>query len=193
VKGTIHRYGFYPAGGGKLTFTISPATRLRPLQLTERGAIVNRRGRAIVASLPVTIAEREAAIIARKLSWTRAVVEVESVTNSAGPGNVVLIEIGSENVTEVFTGFGERGVAAEDVANAAVKLARKYLAAEVPVSEYLADQLMIPLAIAGGGSFVTLPLSRHSTTNMEVIHKFLDARITASEIENRKWLVTVTK
>jgi RNA 3'-terminal phosphate cyclase len=92
---------------------------------------------------------------------------------SPGPGNAVHVEIESEHVTEFFTGFGEKRVSAEEVANRLEKEVRAYLASEAPVGEYLADQLLIPLALAGGGSFVATPLSLHSTTNMDVIARFL--------------------
>jgi RNA 3'-terminal phosphate cyclase (ATP) len=73
----------------------------------------------------------------------------------------------------VFTGFGAVGVRAEGVAEAAVQDARRYLAANAPVGPHLADQLLVPLALAGGGAFRTLPLSRHSTTNIDIIRTFL--------------------
>ncbi|HKV41689.1 MAG TPA: RNA 3'-terminal phosphate cyclase, partial [Blastocatellia bacterium] len=123
--------------------------------------------------------------------WPRELLEAESVENSPGPGNIIIIEMESQNVTEVITGFGQRGKAAETVADEAAKAARRYLAADVPVGEYLADQLLVPLAVAGGGSFLTLALSRHSTTNIEVIHKFLDARINVHAVDGRKWLVEI--
>jgi RNA 3'-terminal phosphate cyclase (ATP) len=96
---------------------------------------------------------------------------------SRGPGNIVILEIESEHVTEVFTGFGERGVRAEAVAETAVREARCYLTAGVPVGEHLADQLIVPLALAGRGSFVTLELTPHATTNIEVVRQFLDVEI----------------
>jgi len=97
----------------------------------------------------------------------------------------VTIEIECEHVTEVFTGFGERSLRSEAVAEKAVQQARRYIGSEAAVGEYLADQLLIPMAMARGGSFTTLPLSRHATTNIEVIGKFLDASIEVSQIEDR--------
>jgi RNA 3'-terminal phosphate cyclase (ATP) len=129
-------------------------------------------------------------VIARKMSWQRDWMRAESVDRSPGPGNVVTIEIECEHVTEVFTGFGERGVRSETVAEKAVQQARRYIGSEAAVGEYLADQLLIPMAMAGG-SFTTLPLSRHATTNIEVIRKFLDASIEASQIGDRVWKVDV--
>ena len=90
---------------------------------------------------------------------------VEEAKNSRGPGNVVMIELESEHVAEVFTGFGRRGVRAEDVATQAVCEAQQYLAAGVPVGPHLADQLLLPLGIAayhqtGAGTFRTMALTQ---------------------------------
>jgi RNA 3'-terminal phosphate cyclase (ATP) len=70
--------------------------------------------------------------------------------------------------------------------------ARRYIGSEAAVGEYLADQLLIPMAMAGGGSFTTLPLSRHATTNIEVIGKFLDVTIEASKMADRVWKVELS-
>ncbi|MFN7944278.1 MAG: RNA 3'-terminal phosphate cyclase [Blastocatellia bacterium] len=185
------RPGFYPAGGGRFTATIEPADSLSPIELNGRGAIQARRARAVTAHLSPRIAERELALIREKMSWPDEWLKAERADHSRGPGNVVLLEIESEHVTEVFTGFGERGRRAEDVADQAVQAARRYLAAEVAVGEYLADQLMIPLALAGGGSWTTLPLSRHSVTNLEVIRKFLDVRIETQTLAGRTVRVAI--
>lgn len=191
VTAELERPGFYPAGGGKFHVTINPAATLARIDLIERGKVIGRRARAVVANLPRSIAERELAVLERKLSWNRQWLEAEVIENSRGPGNVVMIEIESENVTEVFTGFGERGVRAEAVADAAVQAARRYLAAEVAAGEYLADQLLVPMALARGGSFTTLPLSRHASTNMEIIRKFLDVEIAVTSADNRVCHVAV--
>ncbi len=80
---------------------------------------------------------------------------VETVPHPKGPGNAIVLEIQTEQVTAVFTGFGERGRPAEAVAREAVDAAKAWLQADVPVDEYLADQLLLPLALVGSGSFRT--------------------------------------
>ena len=104
----------------------------------------------------------------------------------------MLLEIESTNVTEVFTGFGERNVRAEIVADRVVTETRRYLAANVAVGEHLADQLLVPMALMKGGAFTTLPLSRHSQTNIDTIRKFLSAKIGVCVKNNRSCTVEVT-
>lgn len=66
-----------------------------------------------------------------------------------------------------------------------------YLASNAVAGPYLADQLLLPMALAGGGSFTTVKPSQHSRTGAEVIAKFLDVRISFEEREDGCHLVTV--
>ena len=116
-----------------------------------------------------------------------------TTTDTRGPGNVLELTIESEHITEVIVAFGERGKPAEMVADEAAAEADVYLQADVPVGMHLADQLLIPLALAGSGSFVTLPLSLHTTTNMRTIERFLPVRFTHREQVQGKWLVEVSR
>lgn len=178
---TLDRPGYFPAGGGKMRATVQPSAGLARLELTERGAIREVRATAVVSRLPSHIAERELKVVARDLSIASDRLESIEETRSLGPGNVLTIEIEAENVTEVITGFGRRGVPAETVAHRAALEAAAYLSADAPVGVHLADQLLIPLALGSGGRYVTQRLTSHTTTNIEVIRKFLDVEITATE------------
>jgi RNA 3'-terminal phosphate cyclase (ATP) len=174
----LKRHGFYPAGAGKIVAAIRPAVRLDPLTLLDRGEIVHRVVRAIVANLPHHIAEREVATATRLLGWSESEGFAETITDSAGPGNVVLVEIASEHATEICAGFGEPGIPAEAVAEAAATQARRYLKAGAPVGCHLADQLLPVMALGPGGSFRTVELSQHTKTNIDVVQMFTGARIT---------------
>ncbi len=191
VTATIERHGFYPAGGGKFVVSINPTTQLRPVELLERGAFTQKAARAIVAYLPFDIAERELSLIGRKLDLPGEALHGETIKTSPGPGNAVTVELTSQHVTEVITGFGERGISAKAIANSVVKETLEYIAADVVVGKYLADQLLLPFALAGGGAFTTLPLSKHSTTNMDVIQKFLDVAFEVTTLSNRAVRVAI--
>ena len=191
VVAVLNRPGFYPAGGGRFEVTVAPSGELARLDLCERGGIRRRFAAALVAGLPRHIAEREIALVRRGMGLERSQVEVVELPADRGPGNVVSIEIESERITEVFTGFGQRGVRAEVVAQRTVEAAQRYVAADVPVGEHLADQLLIPLALAGGGSFKTLPLTPHTRTNAEILQKFLDIEVSSEPCSESGWLVQV--
>ena len=112
--------------------------------------------------------------VARLAEWDS--LEVREM-DTPGPGNAVLLSVESDALTEVFVGFGERGVPAEKVAAWAVRDMQHYLDAGVPVGEHLADQLLLLLALAGSGAFATLPLSGHAMTQIDLIPRFLDVAI----------------
>ncbi len=190
VEAVLEKPGFYPAGGGRFKVSISPAD-LNKVDLSERGNIINKIAVAAIANLSVNIANRELKVVREKLEWNRELLKVVEVENSQGPGNILTVEIESENITEVFTGFGERGVSAEKVANRTVKSVREYLVHDVPVGRYLADQLLIPMAMAGGGKFRTLSPSKHARTNIEIIKKFLDVEIDINEYDQNQWEIEI--
>lgn len=178
VEAVLDRAGFYPAGGGRCLFRITPAPRLAPLTLLDRGAVRRRHARALVARLPRQIADRELAVVRARLGWSAEEVEAAVVDGEArGPGNVLLLELESEHVTEVVSGFGQPGVRAEAVAEQAVREVRRYLEAGVPVGPHLADQLLVPLALAGAGAFRTVALTSHGRTNLAVIRAFVPTPI----------------
>lgn len=191
VSINLERYGFYPPGGGRFKVSIEPATALSPLDLNERGQIRVQRARALCVKLPPAIGERELAVIKERMGWREDQLRVETSNNALSPGNVLTIEVESEHLTEVVTGMGERGVRAETVAERAVEEAQQYLEGSAPVGEHLADQLLIPLALAGAGSYTTRTLSLHTTTNIEVIRKFLDVEISTAQVGERTWKIKV--
>ena len=192
IEARLERPGYYPKGGGRLRVTIRPVKELRTLHLDKRGEIHARRATATVVGLPRHIAERELGVIGRKLDLGEKCLYIREEPADRGPGNIVTIEIESEYITELFTGFGERGVRAETVADKAAKAARRYLDAGVPVGEYLADQLLLPFALAGGGSYNTLRPTLHTKTNSEVMQLFLEIGITMDQVSKDVWHITVS-
>ncbi len=184
VEATLIRPGFYPAGGGQIRVRIEPGTLAR-VDVLERGEVTQVQARALIAQLPQGICHRELEVVKTMLGWGDECLHCEQVTNSRGPGNTVSLVVQSDRVTEVFTGFGTKGLMAHKVPVPAIKDCRRYLASGVPVGRYLADQLMIPMALAGGGRFRTLPLTLHAQTNTEVLKQFLDIDINVTESENK--------
>lgn len=181
VQTELERPGFYPAGGGRWTVHITPAAALKPLVLNERGAILERKATAVRAGLPGHIAARELKTVGKMLSLDEENLQHRQFPAAYGPGNYLSIMLRCEHITELFIGFGQYGMPAEKVAKACVQQARRYLAAGVPVAEYLADQLLLPLALAGAGEFVSVRPSRHTLTNIEVIQKLLPVRISCEQ------------
>lgn len=173
----LERPGFYPAGGGRIVVDVEPSRPFVKLDLLERGEIHGREALARVANLSPGIAAREIAVVRKGLSWPQEWTRAEEVRGASGPGNVLTLAIESDALTEVFTGFGRRDASAERVAGEVVDEVRAYLASGAPVGRYLADQLLVPLALAAGGRFRTVPPTRHTRTNAEIVRAFLDASV----------------
>lgn len=194
----LKRHGFYPAGGGQLYCEVVPALKWHPLRLLERGEFVRRVGRCLVSNLQLDIALRENKKLSQLLDFSDNELIAEKVPSS-GPGNVVMIEYAWEKACEIATGFGRKGISGEDVVKEVVKEITPFLESDVPVGEYLADQIMLPLglsawrarkeSIAGGGVFRTIPLSLHSTTHIDILRRFLDIEIETNEQEDGSILV----
>jgi RNA 3'-terminal phosphate cyclase (ATP) len=93
----------------------------------------------------------------------------------------------------VFTAFGKRGITPEEFAAEALTDAREYLASTAPVGKYLADQLLLPMALAGGGRFRTVKPTKHTATNADIIKKFLDVKIQLAQLDDGSWEIVVSK
>lgn len=169
------RYGFYPAGGGSVTATIKPCSRLKQIELMERGHLLSGQAHAYFAGIPASIGVRELATVGTTMGWEETQLHMCQLPRDQGPGNALLITIESEAVTEVFSSFGVKGISAETVARQAVNEARAYLASGAAVGEHLADQLMLPMALAGGGRFTASTVSGHARTKKKATRVQLKA------------------
>ncbi len=191
VEVALARHGFYPAGGGEWSAIVHPIERLQRLDLLERGGIRTQTARALCAAIPGSVGVRQVEALATALGWERAACRPQMVAETRGPGNALLVCIESENVTELITGFGERGVSAERIAASVAGDVRRYLAAGVPIGEHLADQLLLPLALGAGGAFRTLKPSLHFTTQLRLLAEFVGVKATAVEERDDVWTIEV--
>jgi RNA 3'-terminal phosphate cyclase (ATP) len=175
------RHGFMPNGGGIVELDVRPTKKLGKIRIVDAGRVVARRATAICASLPAHVGERELAVARERLDAPAC--ELLEFPN-AGPHNIFMVEVELESgARELVTSQGRKGYPAEDVADDALDDLEDFLEAGVPVGECLADQLLLPMALAGGGTFRTMgPLSLHATTNAETIREFLDVPITVTPV-----------
>jgi RNA 3'-terminal phosphate cyclase (ATP) len=182
------RHGFAPAGGGIITATIGPG-RPQPIEFRQREAVGLPRARVLLSKVAASVGERELHVLRRRLDLHPEQVQLE-VVDAHGPGNMVLLELPNRFVTEVVGVPGERGTSAEQVAEQVCAAARRFLASDAPVGEHLADQLLLPMAMAGAGAFRTLEPTLHTRTNAQVIERFLPVRF-RFEPDGVAWLVEV--
>ena len=175
VGARLIRHGFYPRGAGRIEIDITAAP-LKPIDCIERGALLRTSALAVLAALPFEVAEREIKTVRKLFDWPEEAFSVRELPEDQGPGNILLLEAQFENVTEVISGFGKLGVPAEQLAKRAAGRMAGYLESDAFAGPYLADQLLLPFALAGGGTFTTVKPSQHSLTAIDVIARFLGVR-----------------
>jgi RNA 3'-terminal phosphate cyclase (ATP) len=187
--------GFYPQGGGELQARIPGGARPGPLSLTERGPPCAVRGLSAVANLPREIAERQRRQALRRLRILLPDMEPEVTVEelpAASRGTVLLLLAEYESGRACCFALGAHGKRAERVADEAVDALAAFLRSDGAVDPWLADQLLLPLALADGSSELrTSEVSTHLLTNTEVIRLFLPVAIDVDGREGGPATVTV--
>ena len=183
----LEKHGFYPAGGGKITLKISPRQE-KPSQiidLSQPMGNIQIHARIYTAKLPSHIAHRQKNLLLQTKLQFKNIEHIE-VTDSDGPGNCIMLRLCGEGRTTVFTAFGQKGKPSEKVVGEVVNLAEDFLSSGAVIDRFLADQLLIYMAISthfakdsetvahkNACCYTTNKLTTHVTTNMETIKKFL--------------------
>ena len=189
VTARLERHGFAPGGGGRWSASVQPSA-LTEFRLHERGPANGRLARSLVSNLAESIADRELDVVRKRLGWGESECRGE-VVEADGPGNILMLSERFGHHAEMATGFGQRGLPAEEVARQAVRCWTAYDASGAPVGEHLADQLLLPIALAGRGSFTTLKPTLHTVTNAETIARFLPLRFRIEQETERTWRVSL--
>jgi RNA 3'-terminal phosphate cyclase (ATP) len=174
----LGRWGFYPKGGGMVEGTIEPSN-LQPLTLTRRGSLTEVVGLSAVAGLPTRIAERQQQRALVRLSSLGVPCRIEiSSVQAPSPGTVLFLLIKCEGGRAGFSSLGERGKPAERVSDEVCDQVFAYLEQEGTADPYLADQLLLPMALAPGtSSMTTTRVTNHLLTNRWVVEQFLPGRV----------------
>ncbi len=190
VSARLVRHGFYPRGGGRIEVDITPAP-LRAIECVDRGSLQQLSGEARFAALPFEIAEREIKAARKILGWDDSQLAVRQLPDEQGPGNILLLEAQYEHVTEIVSGFGKLGVSAESLAKTAAQRMAGYVESTAFAGPYLADQLLLPFALAGRGEFTTVKPSQHSRTAADIVDRFTGRSATFTDREKEPWLVSI--
>lgn len=200
----VERLGFNPAGGGHWQINIQPVDKLSPLvlepgqlQLTEQPKqpkqIEQRKieAQALVCNIGITIAEREIKTLVKDLGLTPEQTQIVQ-EKANGPGNSVMLKVTQASHCSAFELHGQVGVRAENIAKRLVGRLRKFLHTKAAVEEYLADQLLLPLLVAGEGGFTTVEPSLHTLTNIEVIRLMTGKSIDCQQLSEHVWRLSLT-
>jgi RNA 3'-terminal phosphate cyclase (ATP) len=167
------QHGLHPAGGGVMEVQVQPCAALQPPSLEVRAPLQAIEAQVLMSGLSSGIGLRELQVLAETLGVDPHPRNVQSIRPALGPGNVALVRVRHGDHVEVFSGHGERSVSAEQVGARLAGQVKQYLDGTGAVGEYLSDQLLLPMALAGGGAFTTHVLSDHLVCNARLIAKFL--------------------
>ena len=195
--------GFAPIGGGMIKATITPFMRrvhAKPFKLTERGEIISVALIASVLNLEYDICTRELASAKNTLIESgidELLINTQGLKlQGFGEGNtccaIVTHKVNGQYHQEVFTLLGEKRTSAEKMGSRLAGLIKRYLfKTDALMDEYLTDQLLLPLALAGGGEFTARIISRHTETQAWLIEQFLSVEIEFDVIDKQKTLVRI--
>ncbi len=186
---TLEQTGFAPVGGGVITASIQPCAALTPCDLRERGELQAIRIRVPIRNLTHSIGARMLEAAVAKLPTSDAAVE----TREPGPGRGVCCLVGAvfEQTSELTSSFGEQGVTAERVGERAAKLMTDFIGNGAGVGRCLADQLLLPMALAGSGGFTTMAPDAHVPANIAVIEQFLPVKFRIEPLERGRFEISV--
>jgi RNA 3'-terminal phosphate cyclase (ATP) len=184
VEATLElvKWGWYPVGQGELWVTINGQgtdRRLSSLSLAERGPLRRVWGRAVAANLPSHIPQRMASRALSLLEDEGVHARVDPLrVRAACAGAGIFLGTEYEAVRAGFSTLGAKGKPSEQVAEEAVLALLAHRQSGAALDEHLADQVVLPMALAAGTSSYTVErVSRHLVTNAWVVEQFGLARV----------------
>ena len=166
-----------------MRLSVKPTRTWRQLSLTERGKLQGARVTAVGSGLNQAILDDELRLFQAGLGEDApAFQSSRSMVMSPGSGNILLASLAYEQIEETFGTCGSYGVSRESVAKRTSDAVRSYLRQAAPVGSHLADQLLLPMALGAGGSFLTGRLTLHTETNLDILARFLDITVTCRNV-----------
>ena len=175
----VVKRGYYPKGGGLVQSTITPCKRPGTIELLAT-RYVEPKIISVCGQLPVNVAKRQisSALIALEKKDIQCSNYTASIETSFSPGSSILVYSVSE--FGLYVGgdsIGELGKRAEAVGTEAAKRFLESTLAHATVDAFLADMLVLPLALSKGRSrYRVARVTQHLLTNLHVACKFVGCK-----------------
>ncbi|WP_043969756.1 MULTISPECIES: RNA 3'-terminal phosphate cyclase [Acinetobacter] len=190
VEFKLNKTGFFPIGAGEIQITIQPWQHRNKLSLLDRGTLQNTEAFVAVLNLSeeAQIAQRELATLNKRLNLDT---QQQFHLNGISQGNTAYVKVEHKNHIQLFTALGEMRKSAEQIANHLAEQVKQYMESNAAVDEYLADQLLLPMALGQGGEFTAQCISEHTRTQATMIEKFINCEIEFIELDKTLFQVKV--
>jgi RNA 3'-terminal phosphate cyclase (ATP) len=170
----LNEWGWYPAGAGELQATIPGQAQVVAANFETRGLLQRVKGIAVAASLPAHIAQRmrDRTFNLLTKAGIPATIEPQRV-RSVSPGAGIFVTADYQASRAGFTALGEKGKPAERVAEEVVDAILAFDRSGAAIDKHLADQLILPLAVAGQAATLAVEeITQHTLTNLWVVEQF---------------------
>ncbi|MCL1467677.1 RNA 3'-terminal phosphate cyclase [Argonema galeatum] len=181
----LNAWGWYPQGGGEVVLRVTGGNTLEGINLLSSGALRQVRGVAVVTKLPSHIPDRMAHRAENILREANLQVNIKALRERGiAPGAGIFLTSEYKNSLAGFSALGRQNFPAEKVAEMACEELLNFHEKVAPVDVHLADQLLLPSALASSQSqYRVAEISTHLTTNAWVIQQFGLAEINIDETE----------
>lgn len=194
IRACMPSAGFYQTGGGIVRCEATGGFEPKRLEWLERGPLDEVSARIVSSHLQADVAEREGRrlveLMHESVNLAERSVAVEELDSVDGRGNAVLLTLRHGHDLSVFSEIGRPRMSAETVAKVVAQEADVFARHDVPVCRHLADQLLVPMALAKGGRFLTTEPSAHTRACAEVVRLFTGKPVTMQQKE-KGWEITV--
>ncbi len=175
----VLKRGYYPKGGGVVQCTIKPCKSPGTIELLAAGYF-EPKIISVCSQLPVHVAKRQisSALIALEKKDIRCSNYTASIETSISPGSSILVYSASD--FGLYVGgdsIGELGKRAEAVGTEAAKRFLDSTLAQATVDPFLADMLVLPLALSKGRSrYRVARVTQHLLTNLHVVSEIVGCK-----------------
>lgn len=181
----IIKHGYYPKGGGRVIVRSKPTEKLNSFSCLERGSIKGINVESVCGRLPKHVAERQGSSALRTIQYHHPDIKVSmsyKSVDSFSPGSSVTCYATCENSIIGSSCLGEIGLKAEKVGEKAAEELLKSLNSNACLDRFMADQILIFLALAKGKSRVKVEeITDHCRTNISVIEQIIPIEFNIDE------------
>lgn len=181
VELDVEQWGYAPIGGGDWSIKIQPSC-LTPLKLIKQGRLIDSRVRCYLSNIKPSVAERELATY-KKSCKTHIEFLDHKFSKAKSTGNLLLHSLVFDDYQTCMTILGRQRVSAEAIAKKLADQVNEYMSTGSTLNSFLADQMMLPLLVAGGGEYTTPEITRHAETNIWTIKEMTGKELKSREID----------